>query len=164
MKQRLLLGRLAAEGTPDDSSPTGVETLFEVLGLANAVDERCAEILAATGLSEGRLAVLLLLERGASLTPAALADRLGVTRATVTGLIAGLERQGLLAREADASDGRRAKLDLTAAGSAAIREVIPVYSTWLGGAMRGVSPADVETFSAVLAQMADNLTGNRGRQ
>jgi MarR family transcriptional regulator, negative regulator of the multidrug operon emrRAB len=162
LKQRLLMGRLANEFTPDVSPPTRVEALFDVLGLAQAIDERCARILGAAGLSEGRFAVLLLLEQGASLTPAELAEQLGVTRATVTGLIAGLERQGLVRREADPSDGRRARLDLTAAGSSAIREVLPVYSQWLGGAMHGVPAADVDTFAAVLAQMAENLTRDGG--
>lgn len=163
LKQRLLMGRLTAASTRSDSPPTGVVALFDVLGLSSAVDGRCAEVLAAEGLSEGRFAALLLLEQRASVTPAELADQLGVTRATVTGLIAGLEHQGLVARATDASDGRRARLDLTAAGRAAIREVIPVYSRWLGRAMHGVTPADADTFAAVLAQMAENLTRDGGR-
>lgn len=168
LKQQLLMERLAAASAQADSPMPVFAALFGVLGLSNAVDERCAELLAGFGLSEGRFAVLLLLEkrqleRQPAMNPAEIAENLGVTRATVTGLIAGLEQQALLTREADASDGRRARLSLTAAGAAVIAEVLPMYSHWLGGAMRGVSAADAETFAAVLAQMANNLTGDGAR-
>lgn len=167
-KQQLLRGRLAAVSTQSVSLTPAFTTLFGVLGLSNAVDERCAEMLAAFGMSEGRFAVLLVLEQQQldgqpALNPAELAEKLGVTRATVTGLVAGLERQGLLSREADASDGRRALLSLTPAGTAMITEVLPLYSRWLGGAMRGVSAGDAATFASVLAQMANNLTGAAAR-
>lgn len=158
-KQQLLIGRLNTESVQANSPLPALSELFGVLGLSNAVDERCAEILAAVGLSEGRFAVLILLEQQPALNPAELAENLGVTRATVTGLIAGLERQGLLTREADASDGRRAKLNVTPAGVAVIAEVLPRYSRWLGGSMRGISAEDAEVFASVLAHMARNLTG-----
>lgn len=162
-KQQLLMGRLLAEASPSDSPLPALAGLFSVLGLSNAVDEHCAEMLAAVGLSEGRFAVLLLLEKRqhgqqAALNPAEIAESLGVTRATVTGLIAGLESQGLLTREADASDGRRVRLSLTGAGVEVIAKVLPRYSGWLGGALRGVPAEDAETFVSVLAQMARNLT------
>lgn len=164
LKQQLLMDRLAAASAQADSSIPAFAALFGVLGLSSAVDERCAQMLADVGLSEGRFAVLLLLEKRQlakqpALNPAEIAENLGVTRATVTGLIAGLERDGLLRREADDSDGRRSRLSLTPAGAQVIAEVLPRYSHWLGGAMRGVSAADAATFAAVLAQMADNLTG-----
>lgn len=162
LKQQLLLDRLMAEFAKGSTFLPGFAPLFDVLGLSNAVDERCAEMLATLGLSEGRFAVLLLLEQRPAPTPAELAENLGVTRATVTGLIAGLEAQGLLVREADASDGRRARLGLTDAGAAAIAEVIPVYADWLGSAMRGVSPEDIDTFARVLAHMAENLVFETG--
>jgi len=163
-KQRLLLGRLMDESAGRSFPRPTFTALFDVLGLSSAVNERCAEMLATVGLSEGRFAVLLLLEQRPALTPAELAENLGVTRATITGLIAGLERQDLLVREADSSDGRRTRLALTAAGLTAIAEIIPAYSQWLGGAMRGVSPEDADTFALVLARVADNLAFDEGER
>ena len=167
-KQRLLMGRLAADAEQHNAPLPALTELFGVFALSNAVDERCAEMLAGFGLSEGRFAVLLLLEKRMldarpALNPAEIAEKLGVTRATVTGLIAGLERQEFLAREADASDGRRVRLSLTPAGADVIAQVLPLYSQWLGGALRGVSPEAAATFASVLAQMADNLVGPAAR-
>ena len=60
------------------------------------------------GLSEGRFIVLFLLDsvpRGVA--PNKLAEQAGVTPATMTGLIDGLERDNLVNRQADPDDRRR---------------------------------------------------------
>ncbi len=49
-------------------------------------------------------------------TPAALAEFLGLTKGTVSQTVAVLESKGLLTRRADARDGRKVHLALTAAG------------------------------------------------
>ena len=94
IKHQAFLTELARRGQPD----TGELALcFQVLSLASAIDQDCASRLAPLGLSEGRF-VLLFLLRGAdtALSPHQLAERAGVTRATVTGLLDGLEREQLL--------------------------------------------------------------------
>jgi DNA-binding MarR family transcriptional regulator len=45
-----------------------------------------------------------------------LAERAGVTRATISGLLDGLQREGLLQRRNDDGDGRRLQIVLTAPG------------------------------------------------
>src|SRR5690349_7813726 len=61
------------------------------------------------GLSQGRFTVLMLLYdktggEPSALTPAQLADQAGVTRATITGLVDTLERDGMVTRKPDPSD------------------------------------------------------------
>lgn len=73
----------------------GIRLCFEVLALASAIDRSCALRLAPHRLSEGKFVLLCLLhDRSEGLAPHELATRAGVTRATVTGLLDGLERDG----------------------------------------------------------------------
>jgi DNA-binding MarR family transcriptional regulator len=66
-------------------------------------------------LSEGKLVVLLLLHQAPHyrLTPSALAEAAGVTRGTITGLLSGLERSGLVKRTEHPEDGRMFSIELT---------------------------------------------------
>lgn len=85
--------------------------------------------LAGHGLLQGRWWVLVLLMREETLTaaPSVLAEKAGVTRATMTGLIDGLEREGLVARLADAQDRRKYSIRLTATGQRKLDEVMVDY-------------------------------------
>ncbi|KAA9150109.1 MarR family transcriptional regulator, partial [Delftia sp. BR1] len=69
---------------------------FQTLSLAARIDRDCAALLAPHGLSEGRFVLLFLLESASEgLAPNHLAEQAGITRATVTGLLDGLEREAL---------------------------------------------------------------------
>ena len=92
---------------------------FQLLSLSSSIDRDCAARLAPHGLSEGRFIVLFLLHgAGGTLPPHLLAERAGVTRATISGLLDGLQREGLLQRRSDDGDGRRLQIVLTAPESA----------------------------------------------
>jgi DNA-binding MarR family transcriptional regulator len=70
-----------------------------------------------------QLSVLGLLFRHGELTPGELARREGVRVQTLTRLLAGLEAEGWVHRQVDASDGRRHLLALTGAG----RKLLTAY-------------------------------------
>lgn len=146
-KHALLLGRV-----PDDGSAALVMT---VLSTARMIDQACARMLSPHGLSEGRFAALLVVEAQGGASPSAIADSLGVTRATVTGLLEGLERSGLVTRAIDSADRRSHAVSLTAGGKALVAELIPVYSNWLGQLAAGVAER-VEVVEA-LARVQSNL-------
>lgn len=65
-----------------------------------------------------QLVVLFQIRNGAA-SPIALANRLGISRAVVTGLLDRLEQRGLVRREGDPTDRRRLRLVVTPAGVAA---------------------------------------------
>jgi DNA-binding MarR family transcriptional regulator len=79
------------------------------------------------GLSPGRYSVLMeLYQAPAGLAPSALAQRIGVTRATVTGLIEGLSREGMVTLEAsDGGDRRRKDVRLSARGRRVLERLLP---------------------------------------
>jgi MarR family transcriptional regulator for hemolysin len=55
-------------------------------------------------------------------SPAELADRLAVTRPTITRLIDGLERRGLVSRASAMDDRRQVRVELTESGRAVLKE------------------------------------------
>src|SRR2546430_3339822 len=78
-------------------------------------------------LSEGKIVVLLLLRQAPHyrLTPSALAEAAGVTRGTITGLLACLERSGLVKRTEHPEDGRMFTIELTQQALALFEQILP---------------------------------------
>jgi len=78
-------------------------------------------------LSEGKLIVLQLLRQAPHyrLTPSALAEAAGVTRGTMTGLLAGLERSGLVKRDEHPEDRRMLSIELTEAALDLFERILP---------------------------------------
>lgn len=144
-KQQLLLSRIAA-------GEQG-RLVMLVLTTARRIDEACARLLAQHGLSEGRLAVLLAIDAGQSVTPRELARQLEVTPATITGLVEHLVTGALVERRSHASDRRTHLLSLTASGARLLAELTPLYAEWMQQLESGVSKAGSAATEKVLARM-----------
>jgi DNA-binding MarR family transcriptional regulator len=95
------------------------------------------EFLLNYGLSEGRLTILGLLQDAPEhiLTPSELADQLGLSRTAVTGLLDGLEKAGLIERQAHKRDRRMIITRLTEKGDQLFKELIPQYIDCIRQAM-----------------------------
>jgi DNA-binding MarR family transcriptional regulator len=68
-------------------------------------------VAAATGLKESDLDVLDVLARNGSQSPTALARRMGIHPATMTGVLTRLEKAGWIARRRDVTDRRRVQVE-----------------------------------------------------
>ncbi|WP_341278833.1 MarR family transcriptional regulator [Paenibacillus sp. FSL H8-0537] len=124
------------------------------------------------GLSTSRYRLLADLEdnEGEEL-PSQLAEHLGVTRATVTGLIDTLERDGLVSRRSSSDDGRQRSVILTEAGAKKLREMAPEHFARLE-AMVGLLNIDersvfldllgrvTQGISALTGELGSNPKGN----
>src|SRR3989338_4934426 len=112
-----------------DADITAVSSFLHLLRVATDLSIALDTCLSKHGLLQGRLWVLILLMREDSKTstPSALADKAGVTRATMTGLIDGLEQSGLVARIYTKDDRRSVLISLTEAGQAKLDVVMPDY-------------------------------------
>ncbi|KRV50338.1 transcriptional regulator [Wenjunlia vitaminophila] len=99
------------------------------------------------GLSPGRFAVLLALGSapGGQRTPSALAERIAVSRPTVTGIVDGLVNAGLARRCADPTNRRNQPVALTEEGQRLIEETVPDHFRRLAAAVGRFSPAERET-------------------
>ncbi|MFO1069674.1 MAG: bifunctional helix-turn-helix transcriptional regulator/GNAT family N-acetyltransferase [Geminicoccaceae bacterium] len=92
------------------------------------------------GLAEARL--LFEIGHAPGTTATAVGSALGLDRGHLSRLLAGLERQGLLARSPSPEDGRRRRLALTAAGAAALAAHERAASDAVAGLLRAVPDAD----------------------
>ncbi|WP_025872009.1 MarR family winged helix-turn-helix transcriptional regulator [Methylobacillus glycogenes] len=108
-----------------------------ILRAASDMSDALDKMLAQHGLLQGRwwVLVLLLREDNLSSSPSELAEKAGVTKATMTGFIDGLENEGLVSRLTDRKDRRKLKIKLTATGRKKLDEVMPVYYTRVAALM-----------------------------
>ncbi len=135
---------------------------FQLLSLSAAIDRDCATRLAPHGLSEGRFIVLFLLHgAGGTLPPHELAERAGVTRATISGLLDGLQREGLLQRMHDADDGRRLQIVLTARGRRLAEELFNQHTHWIGGLFKGLEANEQAQLSQLLTKVWQHTDSGR---
>src|SRR5688500_15850552 len=83
-----------------------LEAFLVLLRVASDVLDGLEAFLAAKKISQGKFTVLMLLNRepDVGISPSDLADRSGVTRATITGLLDGLSREKLISREDGTGD------------------------------------------------------------
>ncbi len=110
-------------------------------------------------ISTGRFALLMILDRhpDLELTPSDLAERAGVTRATVTGLLDSLEKDGFVARRTHPRDRRRVAAELTEAGRGFIRDTLPDHAKRLGGVTRLLSEAERQQLLGLLEKISAGL-------
>lgn len=135
---------------------------FQLLSLASSIDRDCAARLAPHGLSEGRFIVLFLLRgAGGTLPPHELAERAGVTRATISGLLDGLQREGLLQRRIDAEDGRRLQIVLTAKGARLADALFEQHTQWIGSLFNGLDADEQQQLSRLLHKVWQHTDAGR---
>lgn len=120
--------RKFAERYPE-ADITAVDSFLHLLRTGTDLSIALDACLQKYDLLQGRWWVLILLMREAdgSAAPSTLADKAGVSRATMTGLLDGLERDDLVERVLDRSDRRRVTIQLTPAGQAKLDAVMPDY-------------------------------------
>ena len=150
-KYTALLGDVQRRAPGADTSIGRLRLCFEVLGLASAIDGDCATRLGRHGLSEGKFVLLSLLrDVPDGLSPHALAERAGVTRGTITGLLDGLERDGFLARHADQLDRRKLLVLLSPKGAAAAATLVDEHAQWIASLFADFTPEEMQLLSALL--------------
>lgn len=137
-----------------------IRLCFETLSLAQAIDKDCATLLAKYELSEARFIMLFLLDASPEgVSPKTLAARAGITRATVTGLIDGLEQAALITRHVTPSDRRALTIHLTARGKELATTLFAQHSRWIASLFAGLSAAECTQLSYLLNKVAMQLHG-----
>ncbi len=147
-------------------APTdNLRACFELLALADAIDRDCAAQLAPMRLSEGKFVLLFLLHgQSEGFSPHELADRAGVTRATITGLLDGLERDGFIARRFGVEDRRRIIVVLTVMGRKTAHDLFNEHAAWIASIFAGFTADERKTLNALLQRIWRNLESGITRQ
>lgn len=99
------------------------------------------------------LLVLFSTESGTS-TPRALCDQVGQTPANMTRILLALSEQGFISRKADARDGRRQQIRITARGRAYLKGVVPRMSGPLKRATLGLSAGELRQATLLVSRLA----------
>lgn len=117
---------------------SAVDATLILLRVASDVFEGLGAQLTRNGLSQGRFMVLMLLDRspaGEGILPSEIAEQLGVTRATVTGLLDGLEKCHLISRQMHPEDRRAFCIELTPKGRQFLADMLPEHYRRIAGLM-----------------------------
>lgn len=130
------------------------------LQIASEVLKNYEAFFARYGLSAGKLTILILLQREleAGLTPSECADHAGVSRGTITGLLDGLERQGLIKREPHPTDGRMMRIHLSEAGLNLLETVLPEHFERTAELMSALSEAERQTLKGLINKLQTQMS------
>lgn len=141
--------------------PRALEAFLVLLRVASDVLDGLEAFLARQGTSQGKFTILMLLNRDpeVGISPSELADRSGVTRATITGLLDGLSREKLVLREDDAGDRRKAVVRLTRRGRAHLEAMLPEYYRQIAELMGELSDEEKVHLIGLLGKVNARLLG-----
>ncbi|EJC65201.1 MarR family transcriptional regulator [Alcaligenes ammonioxydans] len=133
----------------------GMELCFQLLSLSARIDRDCAALLAPHGLSEARFVLLFLLENAPEgMASHRLAERAGITRATVTTLVDGLLKAGLVQRFAAQADRRSVMVKLSPQGAELAKQLVATHARWIGQLFSHLSAAECVQLGALLSKAA----------
>jgi DNA-binding MarR family transcriptional regulator len=92
------------------------------------------------------------------LTPAELAERTGVTRATITGLVDTLERAGFVTRTPHPGDRRMMSVGLTKRGEQLLAQIMPEHFRRMAWLMGPLSENERKTFVRLLTKVLERAS------
>jgi len=150
----------AAERCPT-LQPSACDAYLNLLRTGDDVFAVVRRFLTGHQIGHGRFTVLMLLGMGCQerpASPATLAEEAGVARATMTGLIDTLEKDGLVAREPDANDRRTIHVRLTGAGQAMLDAMLPDYFQCITRILQPLSETERKHLVRLLRKVQAGLT------
>ena len=147
----------AAAETIPEIDPLAVFTLNQLLAATRDVEAALDKDMGQYGLSMGRYVTLWAIAERQSkgVTPAELADSLGVTRATMTGLLDGLEKDALIKRTRRKDDRRKVNISLKEQGAQLLAQMYPDHIERCSQAMRFLSEREKKQFVRLLKKVVD---------
>lgn len=140
-----------------------IETCLAFLDTTTAFYEAVDAYFAQFGLSRGKFTLLMQLVEAdeAGLLPSEFAERAGVTRATITSLLDGLEREQLVTRQPHPSDRRMLSVHMTEKGGALMNEILPDHFCRTKGSMAHLSDREKKTFIKLLNKLQAGIPALR---
>jgi DNA-binding MarR family transcriptional regulator len=135
--------------------PPTLRALLALRSTAQRVENALGTWFAEGGLTPQKFGVLIVLHaEGAPVSLSELRKYLGTTQANVTGLVAGLERDGYIDRRASSEDRRVSYVTLSKTGKKIVGSLLPKYFLMNKVAMKSLSQAEKKTFVSLLEKIA----------
>lgn len=141
--------------THDACDPLNVQAVVWLFRAFNAAITAQAEELRPLGLSPSAFNVLMALHNtdGHTLEPCQIAQRLLISRPSVTGLLDTLEAKELLARAPHPDDRRRLLVTITAAGLDLLENHFPIHYREMNALLGDLSPEERATMVTLLRRV-----------
>lgn len=142
-----------------DLHPAACEAFMHMMRAGEDVMRVMNHHIAAHNITQGRfLVMMLLMDKGGDCpkpsTPAELADFASVSRATITGLLDTLERDGFVKREPDPADRRQMSVHMTPKGEAFMHDILPGHFRLVTQVMGNLSDHERQTLSRLLTKVS----------
>jgi DNA-binding MarR family transcriptional regulator len=137
---------------------TSVQTWLSLLRVSTNVVTYLDDYLSDYGLSRSKFFVLILLMRNPNgLNISQLASGIGVSCATMTGLVERLKKSGLLTREELPEDRRVLVVRITQQGEELLSQVLPDHYRRVAKLMSGLDEVERKLLQKLLEQVNDGL-------
>jgi len=143
-----------------DLDPSATEVFLHLLRSGDEAFRVIESHLAQHDITQGGFSVLMALwgncrnlEREGPLSPAELAERTGVTRATMTGLVDTLARAELVTRTPDPKDRRMLAVELTPRGEKTLKKILPEHFRRMAWLMAPLSEPERKTLVRLLTKV-----------
>ncbi len=143
-----------------DLNPSACEAFMHLRRAGDEVSRVMDAHFSGHDITHGRFLIMMLLleKKGADCprpsTPAELADFASVSRATITGLLDTLERDGFVLREPNPADRRQMSVHLTPAGQAFMHTLLPVHFRLITDLMGNLSENERTTLAKLLTKIS----------
>jgi DNA-binding MarR family transcriptional regulator len=142
-------------------NPSALKTCANLMRTGSDLLAAFEAFLSRSGLSQGRFLTLIVMNRTPSeaINPSNLAGKLGVTRATMTGLLGGLRKEGLIERQIHPEDRRKVGVSLTAHGRRVLDNILPDYYRHFAKLTVYLDEGERQTLIALLKKVNQGLSG-----
>jgi DNA-binding MarR family transcriptional regulator len=139
-----------------------LQALFALRLTARQMDNGVCEWMADTAASPARFMILIRLwaSKGRGVPHKEIVAGMGVTRATVSGLMAALERDGLVQSAVDQEDRRNLLASLTSRGNAVAEKAIEMIRARLHAAFGALSSDELTTLTTLLQRVREGFAAS----
>lgn len=133
---------------------SALETWLSLMQVSSEVVAHLEDYLSKHNLSQRKFFILILLLRNPNgLNISQLADKTGVSCASITGLVERMRKGELVTREEDASDRRIAIVRITAAGEKLLEKALPDHYRRVSELMSGLTEKERDNLQKLLKKL-----------
>ena len=145
-------------------NPSAIRTCAALLRTGSELLTTFETILGNHGLSQGRFLTLIVMNRNPDdeVSPSFLAEKVGVRRATMTGLLDRLERDDLIERLTHQRDRRKIGVRLTSKARQALAAMLPDYYRSIAKIMATLTEKERLELMSLLGKINQGLSALSG--
>ncbi len=135
---------------------SALRTCIHLLQTGRELQGEFDQFLANHGLSQGRFLTLVVMHRtpDTPANPSELAAKVGVKPASMTTLLDGLEREGLVERVPHPTDRRKVNVRLASTGKTWLDKILPGYYAHIASLTANLSADEHEILERLLAKVS----------